>query len=87
VRDHDKQALTYARQAIGCKATIARRGIPYRGEHREAAKRAAADIERHSAVAKYSEPGLLSTTTGPATFAATPGTAIIRAVSPACQKE
>jgi hypothetical protein len=33
--------------------------IPYRGEHRKAAKRAAADIERHSAAAKFSEPGRL----------------------------
>ncbi len=38
----------------------ARRGVPHRGEHRQAAKRAAADIEGHSAAAKFSQPRRLS---------------------------
>jgi hypothetical protein len=37
-----------------------RRGILYRGEHRQAAKRAAADIEGHSTAAKFGQPGRLS---------------------------
>jgi hypothetical protein len=41
------------------EAAIARRGIPYRGEHRQAAERAAADLEGHSAAAKYGQPGRL----------------------------
>jgi hypothetical protein len=32
-------------------------GIPYRGEHRQASKRAVADIERHSTAAKFGQPG------------------------------
>jgi hypothetical protein len=32
-------------------------GIPDRSEHRQAAKRAAADLEGHSATAKYRQPG------------------------------
>jgi hypothetical protein len=31
-------------------------GIPYRGEHCQAAKRATADIEGHSEAAEYSQP-------------------------------
>ena len=31
-------------------------GIPYRGEYRQAAKRAAADIEGHSEAAKFGQP-------------------------------
>ena len=34
--------------------------VPYRGEHCQAANRAAADIEGHSEAAKFSEPGRLS---------------------------
>ena len=36
--------------------THARRGVPYRGEHCQAAKRAAADIEGHSATAQFGQP-------------------------------
>jgi hypothetical protein len=42
--------------AIKRKAAHARRGIPYRGERRQAAKRAAADIEGHSTAATFGEP-------------------------------
>jgi len=54
VRDHDTQALAHVYfetepgRRSSAKTTHARRGIPYRGEHRHAAKRAAADIEGHS---------------------------------------
>src|SRR5271154_5968397 len=41
---------------ISGQPTDARRGIPYPGEHRQAAKRAAADIEGHSTAAKFSQP-------------------------------
>jgi hypothetical protein len=50
-------------QASASGATItrpavnARRGVPYRGEHRQAAKRAAADIEGHSTAAEVGQPG------------------------------
>ena len=37
-----------------------RRSIPNRGEHCQAAKRAAADIEVHSEAAKFSQPGRLT---------------------------
>lgn len=46
--------------AISSRSTDARRGIPFRGERRQAAKRAPADIERHSAAAKFGQPGRLS---------------------------
>jgi hypothetical protein len=36
-------------------------GIPYRGKHRQAAERAAADIEGHPETAEYGEPRRLST--------------------------
>jgi hypothetical protein len=42
--------------ALEREAARARRGIPYRGEHRQAAKRAAADIERHSEDAELGQP-------------------------------
>jgi hypothetical protein len=42
------------------EAAIARRGIPYRSEHRQAAKRAGADFEGHSEAAQFCEPGRLS---------------------------
>jgi hypothetical protein len=45
---------------LGSKPAIARRGVPYRGEHRKAAERAAADIEGHSAAAKFGQPERLS---------------------------
>jgi len=35
----------------------ARRGVPCRAEHRQAAERAAGDPERHSAAAEFSRPG------------------------------
>ena len=38
----------------------ARRGVPYRGEYRKAAKRAAADFEGHSAAAEFGQSGGLS---------------------------
>jgi hypothetical protein len=41
-------------------AAVARRGASDRGEHRQAAKRAAVDIERHSEAAKFGQPGRLS---------------------------
>src|ERR1700687_5701886 len=41
------------------EAADARRGIPDRGEHCEAAERAAADFEGHPEAAKFSEPGRL----------------------------
>ena len=40
-------------------AAVARRGGPYRGEHCQAAKRAAADTEGHSAAAELGQPGRL----------------------------
>jgi hypothetical protein len=42
----------------GCRRKGSR--IPHRLEHRQAAKRAAADIEGHSAAAELSQPGRLS---------------------------
>jgi len=39
---------------------IARRGIPNRGEHCQAAERPAVVIEGHSTAAKFSQPGRLS---------------------------
>jgi hypothetical protein len=45
---------------ISGQSTEVRRGILYRGEHRQAAKRAAADIEGHSTAAKFGQPGRLS---------------------------
>jgi hypothetical protein len=39
------------------EAAIARRGIPYRGEHWQTAKSAAADIDRDSEAAEYGQPG------------------------------
>ena len=68
VRDGDKQALAYVYfenepgRRSSREAAHARRGIPDRGEHRQAAKRAAADIEGHSAAAKFGQPGRLSFT-------------------------
>jgi hypothetical protein len=62
VRDHDKQALAYVyyekrvRPALKREAAHAGRGIPDRGEHRQAAKRATADIEGHSAAANSASP-------------------------------
>ena len=59
VRDGDKQALAYVHfesergRALKCEAAHARRGVSHRGEHRQAAKRAAADLEGHSAAAKF----------------------------------
>jgi hypothetical protein len=44
---------TKAEDWSGCHST--RR--TYRGEHRQAAERAAADIEGHSEAAKFSQPG------------------------------
>jgi hypothetical protein len=41
------------------KLAVARRGIPDRGEHRQAAERAAADIEGHSEAAKFGLQGRL----------------------------
>jgi hypothetical protein len=43
--------------AISGQSTAARRGIPYRGEHCQAPKRIAADIEGHSPTAKFGQPG------------------------------
>jgi hypothetical protein len=42
------------------RSGIARRGIPHRGEHCQAAERAAADIEGHSEAAELGQPGRLS---------------------------
>jgi hypothetical protein len=39
--------------AISAQLTDVRRGVPCCGEHRQAAKRAAADIEGHSATAEH----------------------------------
>jgi hypothetical protein len=39
------------------KRPAQRRGIPYRGEHCQATKRATADFERHSTAAKFGKPG------------------------------
>jgi hypothetical protein len=66
VRDGDKQALAYvyfengAWPALKCEAADARRGIPDRGEHCQAAKRATANTERHSPATEYGQPGRLS---------------------------
>jgi hypothetical protein len=62
VRDHDKprwrMSITRASQpALKYEAAHARRGIPDRGEHCQAAKRVAADIERHLEAAKFGRPG------------------------------
>jgi hypothetical protein len=43
--------------AINGQSTDAERGIPCRGKHRQAAKRAAADIEGHSEAGKFGQPG------------------------------
>jgi hypothetical protein len=40
---------------FGETSAFARLGVPDRGEHRQAAPRAAADIEGHSEVAKFSQ--------------------------------
>ena len=45
------------------------RGVPDRGEHRQATKRAAADIEGHSEAAKFSQPGRLSASVNVRRFA------------------
>jgi hypothetical protein len=50
----------WGRPAIEREAAHAGRGVPNRGEHRQAAERAAADIEGHPAAAKFSQPGRLS---------------------------
>jgi hypothetical protein len=42
--------------ATSGQSTDVRRGVPHRGEHRRAAKRAAADIEGHSAATELGEP-------------------------------
>jgi hypothetical protein len=60
VHDHDKQALSYDRPTIGPDTAHARGGIPYRGEHCQAAKRSAADIEGHSKAAKFGQSRRLS---------------------------
>jgi hemerythrin-like domain-containing protein len=52
--------LRQVAQAVERKAAHARRGIPHRGEHCQAAKRAAADFEGHSEAAKYGQPGRLN---------------------------
>ena len=62
VRDGDKQAVAYAylrvsRPSIEREVTHARPSVPYRGEHRKAAKHAASDIEGHSATAEHSRSG------------------------------
>ena len=49
-----------AATAVVDEVAVARRGFPYRGEHRQAAERAASDIEGHSEAAKFSQPGRLS---------------------------
>jgi hypothetical protein len=46
--------------AISGQSTDARRGVPYRGEHCQAAQRAAADIEGHSTAAELGQPRRLS---------------------------
>jgi hypothetical protein len=50
----------WAGAALNCEAAHARRGVPYRGKHCQAAERAAADIEGHPAAAKFGQPGRLS---------------------------
>jgi hypothetical protein len=46
------------------EAAVARRGISYRGEHRQATERAATDIEGHTTTAKFNQPGRLSARIG-----------------------
>jgi hypothetical protein len=66
VRDHDKQALAYAYyenesgRRSSAKLLTRSLGIPDRGEHRQVAKRAAADIEGLSEAAKFSRSRRLS---------------------------
>ena len=56
----DQFLANRARPALKCKADDARRGIPHRGEHCQAAKRAPANIEGHSAAAKFGQSRRLS---------------------------
>jgi hypothetical protein len=58
VRVAARAPITERRRGIG--AAVARRGVPYLGEHWQAAECAAADIEGYSATAKFSQPGRLS---------------------------
>ena len=66
VRDGDKQALAYvyfeneSGRRSSAKLLTRDEAFLYRGEHCQAAKRAAADIEGHSAAAKFGQPGRLS---------------------------
>ena len=66
MKDGNGQHLAYlyfedeSQRRMSMKRLISRRGIPNRGEHRQAAKRAAADIEGHSATAKFGQPRRLS---------------------------
>jgi hypothetical protein len=65
VRDGDKEALAYVyfeneRGRRSSAKLLTRRGVPHRSEHRQAAKRTAADIEGHSAAAELGQPGRLT---------------------------
>jgi hypothetical protein len=60
VRELLTRIETEPRPSIKRKAARARRGIPNRGQHRQAAKRAAADIEGHSTATEHSQPRRLS---------------------------
>jgi hypothetical protein len=62
-----------AAAAVVDEATIARRGIPHRGEHCQIAKRAAADIEGHSAAAELGQPERLSARVNDRRFAPNSG--------------
>jgi hypothetical protein len=55
-----RMSIMRTRPAGDREAAHAGRGVPDRGEHRQAAKRAATDIEGHSATAKFGQPRRLS---------------------------
>jgi hypothetical protein len=71
VRDGSKQALAYvyfeneAGRRSGAKLLTRDEAFPDRGEHRQAAKRAAADIEGHSPAAELGQPRLIQKRRGP----------------------
>ena len=66
VKDANGQMLAYLyfedepQRRLSTKRLTTRRGFPFGREHRQAAKRAATDIERYPEAAKFGQPGRLS---------------------------